>query len=200
MAVPAKKGTAPLRLTKDCTAEFTIKASGDSDSKNRSVTVRITTDAVDRVGDIIRPAGLQIDQYKKNPVVLWNHKSSIPIARATSLAVDKNGITAEAEFPPVGVSQKADEVYGLIQHGIVNAASVGIIPLKYDWLEGDDAYGFDITESELLEYSFVSIPANPEALISQRSAMSDAIAPAAPKCKQTPQQRARIIKLQRAKS
>jgi phage head maturation protease len=50
--------------------------------------------------------------------------------------------------------------------GYLKATSVGFMPLKYTFSK-DPAreYGIDFLEQELLEFSIVTIPANPDALI-----------------------------------
>ncbi len=51
--------------------------------------------------------------------------------------------------------------------GVIRAKSVGFIPLRKTW--NDARRGWDISEAELLEHSYVSVPANPEALVVARS-------------------------------
>jgi len=52
----------------------------DSETKavenERSLTVTITTNAVDRSGDIVEPNGVNMKNFKKNPVVLMSHNYS----------------------------------------------------------------------------------------------------------------------------
>ena len=148
-----------------------IKAAED---ESRTVTSIITTGSIDRDNDIIRSEGIDLSAYRKNPVVLWGHDHSMPIAKTISIDHQDNQIVATAEFPPEGISEKADEIYGLIQAGIIGATSVGFRALEYDFNEERD-YGIDFNETEVYEYSFVSVPANAEALVIERSAISEDI-------------------------
>lgn len=130
----------------------------------------ITTEAVDRGGDVVVAAGAKIDAYLKNPVVMWAHDySQPPVAKTTSLKViPGNGIQAQFQFPEWGVSEQADLVRRLWAGGFLNATSIGFIPLASEDRKDADAGGWSIpqvyNEWEMLEFSIVPIPANQEAL------------------------------------
>lgn len=158
-------------LTKDYSGSVKAAEKGEA----RAVSVTITTQSVDRDGDIVVASGIDIRSFQKNPVVLWQHDHKTPIARATQLQYTESGIEAEVLFPAAGVCAKSDEVYGLIQAGVVNASSIGFMPVDYDYDE--NLGGFMINESELYEFSFVSVPSNRDALITQRSALSKSLPP-----------------------
>lgn len=139
--------------------------------ESRSVEFTISTAAVDRVGDTIAAAGWDLKNYRKNPVVLWAHDSrSLPVARGLNVRVEDGALKASAEFTPAGVARFNDTVFEMVKSGFLNAVSVGFRPLKWAWTEdADRRYGIDFMEQELLEFSIVPIPANPEALIEARS-------------------------------
>lgn len=149
-----------------------VKASeGDS----RSLTFTISTGAVDRMGDTVDPSGWKLENYRKNPVVLWAHDStSLPVAKAPKIWVDKLSLKAEAEFTPPGMARFNDTVFDMYKGGFLSATSVGFAPLKYAFVD-DPArkYGIDFMEQELLEFSAVPVPANPQALVESRSAGLD---------------------------
>jgi len=149
-----------------------VKASeGDS----RSLTFTISTGAVDRMGDTVDPSGWQLENYRKNPVVLWAHDStSLPVAKAPKIWTEKLSLKAEAEFTPRGMARFNDTVFDMYKGGFLSATSVGFAPLKYAFVD-DPArkYGIDFMEQELLEFSAVPVPANPQALIESRSAGLD---------------------------
>jgi HK97 family phage prohead protease len=127
--------------------------------------ILITTPAVDRDKDRVLPQGVKIDNYLKNPVVQWGHDYSSPystIGRTTNIEVTPEGVVADFELRPAVNDQDPQNVVRLLwEGGWVKAASIGFIPLKGTKnAEG----GSDYTESELLEWSLVSIPANQTAL------------------------------------
>jgi HK97 family phage prohead protease len=127
----------------------------------------IASDATpDRMGDVLEPRGVQLGNFKKNPIVLAQHDSSQPIAKCASIGVEGNAVVALIEFPPAGVSDRSDEYLRLMKSGIIQAVSVGFLPLEWEPIRGA---GLRFTSWELLELSCVSVPANPSALVTERS-------------------------------
>jgi len=144
-----------------------IRATGE-----RTVSAIISLDTPDRDSDTIAVDGWQLANYKRNPVVMWGHDySEPPIARATSVDVVGGSLRAGVEFPPPGISARADEICGLVKAGFVSATSVGFRPMP-GCAKANDRGGTDFTGQELLEFSFVAIPAHPAALVTQRAAMT----------------------------
>lgn len=128
----------------------------------------ISTEAVDRQGDIVRATGAKLDNYLKNPVVLWAHDyGEMPVARTLSIEIMAGkGLKARFQFPEWGVSERADEVRRLWAAGFLNATSIGFQPITAQPLgDRNDFWGpQEFVEWELLEYSIVPVPANQEAL------------------------------------
>lgn len=161
------------QIQMDCSIGNCVK-SDDSDDK-RQIKITINTKDVDRDGDIVEPEGGNLKDYRRNPIVLYNHDHKKPIARCTDIKVDIDAITATVEFPPEGTSANSDEVYGLMKSGVLNAASIGFQTTKYEYLYEDSGNansritGLHIKEWELREFSIVSVPANPHALVVERS-------------------------------
>jgi len=156
---------------------------------------------VDRLGDTIDPKGWYLTNYKKNPVILWSHSTGgfgstaiPPVAKASKVWIEDDkelkikGKWADTPF--------AQELKTLVEGGFLNAVSVGFLPLvpteKGDIeIEGkqyrratdeevkkgiyDSEYGEKFTKQELLEVSWVSVPALPQALVSARKMNLDLI-------------------------
>jgi len=136
----------------------------------RQVKVICSTAKPDRMGDIIVQNGIDLAAYRDNPVVLWGHSADVPIARAIEIDVKDGKLQATVQFPPEGDDEDSDWVYGKIKAGIVNATSVGFIPRDYEPLDPKEPWGgYKFKTSELLEFSFVSVPANAGCLIVGRS-------------------------------
>lgn len=134
-------------------------------AESRSIKFLISTDSVDRDGDSISPKGWQLDNYLKSPVVLWSHDyTQPPIAKATDVKMTDNGLSATAEFPAKGIYPLADTVYELLKGGFLSASSVGFRPIEAE-KAADREKGFNYSKQELLEFSVVPVPANPEALV-----------------------------------
>ncbi|MHB0923347.1 MAG: HK97 family phage prohead protease [Bellilinea sp.] len=129
--------------------------------------VWISTEGTDRAGDIVRATGARLENYRKNPVVMYGHDYSIPpIAKALTVEILPGaGIKSRFKFPTPGIHPLADTIRGLWTEGFINAASIGFEPIKAVNLDPSRAYGpQEYTEWELLEWSIVSIPANQSAL------------------------------------
>lgn len=139
----------------------------------RPVRVIVSTAGVDRMGDIIVQEGIDLAAYRTNPVVLWQHDSDRPIARAPDVRVVGGKLTATALFPVDGADEEADYVYGKIKAGIVNAASIGFNPIEWEAIDPKQPWGGQkFVKTEMLEFSFCSIPANKDCVIIGRSVYS----------------------------
>lgn len=124
---------------------------------NGTFEVVISTDNIDRQGESIKQDGWDLSFYKLNPVVLWGHDYySLPIGICDEITVSGGKLTAKGRFAPEEANPFAQQVRRLYDLKIVRATSVGFIVLE---AEGDL-----IIKAELLEFSFVPVPANPYAL------------------------------------
>jgi hypothetical protein len=127
----------------------------------------ISTAAPDRGGDVIVPAGLRnADEFLRNPVVLWAHQRSLPpIGTCERLTIEPDRIIAETKFS--ASSAFASDVFKLYAEGVLRGWSVGFVPARTFPLpsgRGKAAGGVCYPEWDLLEYSAVPIPENPQAL------------------------------------
>ena len=140
----------------------TAKALGD-----RQVETIASTESPDREKDRILSSAWRLDAYRRNPVVLFAHDyGALPPARSRDVRVVGGALRTVDEFPPPGVYPFADTLYELIKAGFVTSKSVSFQPLT--WRPNDEG-GRDYTDVELLEHSYVTVPANPEALVVARS-------------------------------
>jgi HK97 family phage prohead protease len=128
----------------------------------RTVDFVISTAARDRDGDRIPLDAWRLDDFKRNPIVLFGHDAQRPIAQALNVRRDGDALVATVQFPPSGVSELADETFGLIRAGVLRAASVGFRPIAPPIQ--NEFGGRDYPDVTLLEFSIVTIPANTEAL------------------------------------
>lgn len=145
-----------------------VKQAGD---RRRRFT--ISTSDVDRDGDRIQ--FWELDAYRRNPVVLYAHENRhLPIAKTVEIGVQRQRLRAVAEWPVKGVSEFSDTVLGLVDAGVLNAASIGFIPLEP--IERNEFGGFDYG-AELTEWSVVPVPANAGALIERAKAVGVDVTP-----------------------
>jgi hypothetical protein len=127
--------------------------------------------------------GLMLNHYQTNPVVLFDHGLNMTLPIGTSESADgklsvklsKNRAIARAYFSQT--LPEASTIYALIDEGILRTASVQFLPKRArkmsirqsqdagdDEISLSDGIGLDYTESDLLEWSVVSIPADPGAV------------------------------------
>lgn len=144
----------------------------------RSIRFVASDESVDRYGDIIRAAGWRLENFRKNPVLLFGHQSrNLPIGKVAEVGVVGTQLEATAEFMPEGMSDFADECFRAVDAGFLNAVSVGFMPLaepNYIFADDDPDHkgwptGYEFVEQELLELSVVPVPANPQALAVARA-------------------------------
>lgn len=132
------------------------------DIDKRTIEHVISTGVEDRDGDIINPKGWILDEFLKNPVVLFGHRHDLPpIARAVKLRAGEDGLETLTMFPPKGISQVSDTVFDLNRLGYLRSWSVGFDPVEFNIREDG---GINFIEQKLLEYSSVPVPANPDAV------------------------------------
>lgn len=145
---------------------------------------------MDRAGDIVNPDGWDLRNYEKNPVVLVDHDYRIEkIIGRGIVKADSEGLWAETQFAD---TELAETAFHLHANGFARAWSVGFAPIKghstREGKEGDcevcggiknPGYGMHFTKQELLEYSLVSVPMNPEAVTQalEQGICSKALAP-----------------------
>ena len=149
-----------------------FSAATETLADRRQVRVICSTASVDRAGDIVVQDGIDLTNYKANPVVLWQHDGGTPVAKAVDIGVQNGQLMATCEFPPEGTSAKADEIYGLIKAGVVNGVSIGFNAVEAQPLDpGNPKRGPQkYLKIELAEFSFVGVPANAQALVVAKGA------------------------------
>jgi HK97 family phage prohead protease len=141
------------------------------EADDRAVTVTCSTEMMGRDKIVLMTRGANLDNYRANPIWLWQHNPDWPIARSETIDNGSDKLVSRVRFPPAGVSARADEVLGLIRAGVISAASTGFDVIAQELIDRNKpSDGTRITKWELQEMSFVSIPAVPDALVTQRSA------------------------------
>lgn len=134
------------------------------------VEVVMSTGAVARDGHIFEPGGADLANYRRNPIVLWQHDPEHPVGRAEDIRVEGDKIKARIRFAPLGISAEADKVRGLVKSGIVSTTSVGMDPIEAEPLDPAKPRGGQrVKKWELLECSFCSVPVDTGAVVTARA-------------------------------
>ena len=140
----------------------TFKALDEDDGGVHICGMASTAD-FDRAGDTIDAEAWTkggLNNFEKNPIILFNHDYNKPIGRATGLKVTENGLELKAK-----ISKSApDHVAQLVKEGILGAFSVGFRVKDAEHVMETD--GLKIKDAELFEVSVVSVPCNQAATFS----------------------------------
>ena len=132
--------------------------------------VIISTEAVNSYGTRILTAGIDLEQYRRNPVLLWMHRRSYqgtagPIGRIENLRREGNTLIGTPVFDQNDPFAK--QVESKWENGFLRMASAGLEVLDVSdapSLVLDGQTRATVTRSKLLEVSIVDIGSNDEAL------------------------------------
>ena len=134
----------------------------------------ISTPVEDRSEDIVEPLGCQLEAYRRNPVVLFEHGLTglnFPVGKSRrpdgelDMSITDEGITAGCWFSQS--SYEADQVFRLVAEDIIRATSIGFRPITARVRRKGihpERPGLHVTEWELFEWSWVCVGDNPEAI------------------------------------
>jgi HK97 family phage prohead protease len=157
LATNSDKDKSPSVLKKEFIADIEVQ-------DDRTVKFVISTGGEDREKDIIDPSGWSTDNYMSNPVVMFAHDyNSLPVAKTISLETHGDSLVAIAQFAEAELNPLAEQVFQMLKGGFLTGASVGFRPTEFSYNETRG--GVDFAAQELLEFSVVPVPANPQALI-----------------------------------
>ena len=135
---------------------------GKNNTSNR---VRLTNDSLNSYGTRVLTDGLDIEQYNRNPVLLWMHQRGQVIGTLTDIQKEHGEITAQLNFDEASeLSQRCKKQW---EFGSLRMVSVGIDILEWSndpnlAVEGQTMA--TITKSKLTEVSVVDIGANDDAI------------------------------------
>lgn len=140
------------------------------DEAEGRISATVSSESVDRDGDVIRASGWGLTNFMKHPVLLASHdyhslRSQIGVWE--SMEVDGTTMKGTARFFIGKGNAEADWAFELAKEKAL-AFSVGFIPdmEKATPLAKDSmaAGGMEFAGQELLEVSAVTVPSNPDAL------------------------------------
>lgn len=145
----------------------------------------ITSDSVDRDGEVVLASGLDFSQFQRNPVVTLCHNyQTLPIGKClwvkkTPMAAGGDCWKAKTQYMPrpdtksEGEEWIPDTVWAFVRDGYMPGKSIGFIPMSFRDVTPDDiranpdyadAWGI-IDKAMILEYAVCPVQANPDALV-----------------------------------
>ena len=108
----------------------------------------------DSDSDTILPIGIDLDRFKLNPIMLYNHNRDKMVGSFTEVEQRAEGLWVR------GTVHKAlnKEVYEAVRLGVLKTFSIGFRGLEGRWID-DDYEVYLYTKTELFEISVVTVPA-----------------------------------------
>jgi hypothetical protein len=144
----------------------------------------ISTESVDRTGEVVVARGMNDGQFRHNPLVTLGHAYWMPpvgksLWRKRVADGELVGIKAKTQYParpeawPAGDEWPPDKVFALVQAGLLQGKSIGFLPTRVHVPDAKesaergwgDRVSLVIDEWLLLEYACVFLPANQDALV-----------------------------------
>lgn len=103
-------------------------------------------------------AGLLLERFSGNPVMLYMHDTNQLIGQWENLKVENNKLIADPDFDLE--DENAKKIAGKVERGYLKGASLGIVVLEMKEIDGE----YVATKSELIEASVVPVPSDAGAI------------------------------------
>ena len=145
--------------------------------EERIVQFRFTDATADRHNEVVKPEGVDLKSFKKDPTILLQHNSfKFPIGKSLETTFDKEKkdivgkvLFLDDETDRTGASEDA---FRMVKAGVLKSGSIGFTAKSSDVRLASpsevkeyklDKFGIVFDKIELREFSIVTIPANPNA-------------------------------------
>lgn len=152
------------------TAPIEIKSATWSE-KERSFEMTLSTTRIDRDNEIVEPKafGEHIDDFRKNPVMLWSHDMfRPPIGRWPEVELRSESIEALGQMRPTGDDELADNLAKAVASGFLTTASIGFRAFEKlgpEHFDGGPKGPTRVVKAAMYEGSLVNIPSNIDAMV-----------------------------------
>jgi len=139
-----------------------IKQLDETEGTIRAV---ISSGLPDRQGDMIDQSSWNLDEYKKNPVVLWSHDHTQPaIGQALEIGLNKDGMLEALIKFAIEEYDFAKTIFKLYAGRFMRAFSVGFVSNKIEEINDIRI----LRDNVLYEFSAVNVGADALALAKQK--------------------------------
>lgn len=171
-------------MEKDFLEGVIDRAFAEDIEETRTVRFIISTDGKDRHGTKLNMKGWNLDNFNRNPIVGYQHNvygdnMCVPpnpddvLGPARAWVENVGGrdmLMGEVTFEKAEINPQAEKVFRKVLNGTLRATSVGFLEIgKGKDVVEKDASGkvigktYEFEGQELIEFSIVNIPSNPEA-------------------------------------
>jgi HK97 family phage major capsid protein/HK97 family phage prohead protease len=124
-----------------------------------------STPSTDRIGDVVEPMGAR---FKTPMPFMLHHDSTLPVGQVTFAQPTAKGIPFRAQLPivrePGVVQDRVNEAIHSLKYKLIGAVSIGFTAIE-SAVERLKTGGLRFKEWDWMELSMVTIPANPDAVI-----------------------------------
>jgi HK97 family phage prohead protease len=152
--------------------KFIVATKSEENENERSIVGWASKPTIDRDKELILANAWQLDNFRKNPVVMLAHDyHSLPIGKCLWIKSTDLGLKFKCKFAN---TERGKEVYGLYEQGFLNCFSVGFKARPGGVIDNPPDIKYKgvkrlFTDVELMEISCVPIPANQDSLVDQSS-------------------------------
>lgn len=131
------------------------------------LTFVLSDESVNSHGTWVKTSGINLERFKKNPVMLWSHDSAFPpIGKWENIRIEGDKLLADAVFDEGDALAQAYK--RKVESGLLKACSIGFYAKKFSSDVADIKPGqrFEtIVEAELIECSLCSVGSNENAMV-----------------------------------
>lgn len=131
------------------------------------MTFVLSDESVNSHGTWVKTSGINLERFKKNPVMLWSHDSAFPpIGKWENIRIEGDKLLADAVFDEGDALAQAYK--RKVESGLLKACSIGFYAKKFSSDVADIKPGqrFEtIVEAELIECSLCSVGSNENAMV-----------------------------------
>jgi HK97 family phage prohead protease len=138
--------------------------------ENRQVEFVISSEAVDTYDTVFRIDGWDLNDYTRNPIVCYQHRSNSDdpdnIIGTSTLRIEDDQLIGRVTFENADVNPKAEKIFRKVQNGTLKMASIGarVLDARFgDEKKGENKDVLYFTRQKLMEWSIVSVGSNPDA-------------------------------------
>lgn len=120
---------------------------------------------IDADNENINTFGFDLKRLKNGILpLLYQHDQSKAIGKVTEATYDKDGLLIKAIIYKYKDDALTNYVYQAIKSGVLSSFSVGILVKDFEVITQNNEDYLQLSQSEVIEVSVISVPSNPEAL------------------------------------